>query len=72
LVVFFLLSNYLRYEPVQTRVVHQLQRLGVKPEDPANYSKSYGNSLLDTEQLLAQIKELGISVDLVCSFIYRY
>jgi hypothetical protein len=49
-----------------------LQRLGVKPEDPANYSKSYGNSLLDTEQLLAQIKELGISLDLVCSFIYRY
>ncbi|CAF0941641.1 unnamed protein product [Adineta ricciae] len=52
------------YEPIQTRVIRQFQRLGVTPEDPTNYAKNYGDSLLDTEQLLAQIKELGLNVDL--------
>ncbi|UJR09541.1 hypothetical protein I4U23_013778 [Adineta vaga] len=52
------------YEPIQTCIVRQFQRLGVTPEDPTNYSKNYGDSLLDSDQLLAQIKELGINVDL--------
>jgi len=57
---------YLRYEPVQSRVVRQIERLGVTPADPRSYVSIYGNSLLDTEQLLAQIRELGITEDLVC------
>ncbi|CAF4531499.1 unnamed protein product, partial [Rotaria magnacalcarata] len=32
--------------------------------DPNKYSATYGNALLSTEQLLAQIKELGITDDL--------
>ncbi|CAF3707095.1 unnamed protein product [Rotaria socialis] len=52
------------YEPIQPRVVRQFERLGVRPEDPNKYSATYGNVLLSTEQLLAQIKELGITVDL--------
>lgn len=35
------------------------------PEDPHQYASAYGNSLLETEQLLAQIRELGITEDLV-------
>jgi hypothetical protein len=63
--------NYLRYEPVQTRIVRQVERLGVVSADPHNYFSHYGNSLLETQQLLAQIRELGITEDLVCSFFFR-
>jgi len=64
--LFFFYFNYLRYEPVQTRIVRHFERLGITPADPRNYFSMYGNSLLDTEQLLAQIRELGITEDLVC------
>jgi hypothetical protein len=56
-----------RYEPVQTRIVRQIERLGVQTEDPRRYSQMYPNSLLDTDQLLAQIRNLGIVEDLVSS-----
>ena len=50
---------------MQTRIVRQFERLGVQTEDPHRYSELYPNSLLDTEQLLAQIRDLGIVEDLV-------
>lgn len=56
-----------RYEPVQSRIVRQIERLGVQTEDPQHYLELYPNSLLDTEQLLAQIRNLGIVEDLVRS-----
>jgi hypothetical protein len=60
------LNNW-RYEPVQARVIRHFERLGVTPADPRNYSALYGNSLLDTEKLLTQIRELGITEDIVCN-----
>ena len=36
-----------------------------KPEDPQRYMSTYQNTLLTTEQLLAQIRELGITEDIV-------
>lgn len=59
---------HLRYEPVQRRVLRQIERLGITPEDPQHYTTTYGSSLLETEQLLAQIRELGINEDLVRHF----
>lgn len=53
---------------MQSRIIRQFERLGVTPADPLNYSSIYGNSLLETEQLLTQIRELGITEDLVCTF----
>jgi hypothetical protein len=58
--------KYLRYDKVEARIVRQFERLGIKSEDPENYSVCYGNSLLDTQQLLTQARELGITEDLVC------
>lgn len=34
-------------------------------EDPKNYQAIYQTSLLDTQQLLDQVKQLGIMEDLV-------
>ena len=56
-----------RYEQVETRVVRQFERLAVTMEDPERYSARYAESLLDTEQLLAQARQLGITEDLVRS-----
>ena len=36
-----------------------------KPEDPQRYMSTYQSTLLSTEQLLAQIRELGITDDIV-------
>ncbi len=58
----------LRYEPAKTRIIRKFDRLGITQEDPRNYSAVHGNSLLDPEQLLARIRELGITDDLVCYF----
>ncbi|CAF1160538.1 unnamed protein product [Rotaria sordida] len=52
------------YEPVQTRIIRNVERLGIKPEDPHNYLTTYRDSLLQTEQLLERIKQLGITEDL--------
>ena len=60
------LSTRPRYDPVDARVVRQFERLGVALEDPERYAARYADSLLETEQLLAQAKELGITEDIVC------
>ena len=54
-----------RYEPVQARVVRHVERLGVKMEDPRAYEAMFQTSLLDTEQLLSQVRQLGISDELI-------
>ena len=59
-----------RYEPVQARIIRQFERLGVKTEDPKTYSTFYHNSLLDTEQLLNQLRQLGITEDVVRHFTF--
>ena len=55
----------LRYEKVEARVIRQVERLDVAPEDPETYYARYGSTLLDTNELLAQVKQLGIVEDLV-------
>ncbi|CAF4676258.1 unnamed protein product [Rotaria sp. Silwood1] len=52
------------YDNVQVKVFRQFERLGITPEDPQKYSARYGDSLLDTKDLLAQAKELGITEDI--------
>ncbi|CAF0968330.1 unnamed protein product [Rotaria sordida] len=52
------------YDQIQVKVVRQFERLGISPEDPEKYSARYGNTLLDPKDLLAQVKELGITEDL--------
>ncbi|CAF3222416.1 unnamed protein product [Rotaria sp. Silwood2] len=52
------------YEPIQPRIIRKFERLAITPEDPHKYSATYGDSLLQTEQLLEQIKELGINEDI--------
>ncbi|UJR36575.1 hypothetical protein I4U23_029294 [Adineta vaga] len=54
----------IEYEKVEARVIRQVERLGISSENPENYSARYGNTLLDTDELLAQIKQLGIIEDL--------
>ncbi|CAF1299637.1 unnamed protein product [Adineta ricciae] len=54
----------IEYEKVEARVVRQVERLGVAPEDPETYYARYGSTLLDTTELLAQVKQLGIVEDL--------
>ncbi|CAF3609616.1 unnamed protein product [Rotaria sp. Silwood1] len=58
------------YEPIQPRIIRSFERLGITPEDPHKYSATYGDSLLQTEQLLEQIKELGITEDLASPHVF--
>lgn len=58
-------SSLFRYDVPETRVVRQVQRLGVTPEDPESYRRRYGETLLDSQELLAKVKQLGIDDDLV-------
>ena len=64
--------QYLRYEKVESRVIRQFERLGIQPEDPEQYTARHGNALLNTEDLLAQAKQLGIAEDLVCHLLYLF
>lgn len=65
---FFILTfESSRYDQVETRIIRQFERLGVTMEDPERYSLRYADSLLDTDQLLAQAKQLGITEDIVSS-----
>jgi hypothetical protein len=57
---------------VQTRVIRQVERLPVQVEDPQQYVNIHQHSLLTTEQLWTQIKQLGINGDLVCIYVYTY
>ena len=54
-----------RYEPIQALIVRQVERLGVKMEDPKAYEAMYQTSLLDTRQLLHEIQQLGINEEFV-------
>ena len=54
-----------RYEPVQARVVRHVERLGVKIEDPRAYEAMFQTSLLNTEQLLSQVRQFGIDEELI-------
>ncbi|CAF0975998.1 unnamed protein product [Adineta steineri] len=54
----------IQYERVEPRIIRQFRRLGVTPADPENYTARFGNSLLATSDLLAHVKQLGISEDL--------
>ena len=52
------------------QVVRQFQRLDVTVENPQTYMKRYGNSVLDTNELLAQARQLGITENIVCHSCY--
>ena len=54
-----------RYDQPQANVVRHVERLGTAVEDPESYQNRYGDALLEPEQLLAQVKQLGIDEDLV-------
>jgi hypothetical protein len=62
--------KFLRYDKVEAKVIRQFERYGIKPADPEYYSTLYGDSLLDTNMLLAKARELGITEDLVCYFFH--
>jgi len=65
--------EYLSYDQIEAKIVRQFKRHGITPEDPENYSTRYGNSLLDTKDLLAKVQELGITEDIVvCYEIFFY
>ena len=50
---------------MEAKIVRQFQRHGIASEDPEAYSTRYGDSLLDTKALLAKVRELGITEDIV-------
>ncbi|CAF3320304.1 unnamed protein product [Rotaria socialis] len=52
------------YDPVPVKVVRQVERQGVTPENPQSYLTRFGNSLLDPKDLIAQARELGITEDI--------
>ena len=54
-----------RYDKVEAKVIRQFQNQGISLENPENYSTRYGDSLLDTKDLLEKVKELGITEDIV-------
>lgn len=54
-----------RYDKIEAKVVREFRRHGVTPENPDTYTARYGDSLLDTQDLLFKVKELGITEDLV-------
>ena len=55
----------IEYEPVPVRVNRQFQSLGVTQADPQAYLQRYGNSLLDSQTLIAQARAAGVVEDLV-------
>lgn len=50
---------------MEAKVIRQFERHAVLPGDPENYSALYGHTLLDTNDLLAKARELGVTEDLV-------
>jgi len=59
-----------RYDKIEAKIIREFHRHGVTPENPAAYSARYGDSLLDTKDLLQRVEELGITEDLVKFFFF--
>jgi hypothetical protein len=66
LIFFSIFFASFRYDPVSVKVVRQVERQGVTRENPQSYFTRFGNSLLDSKDLIAQARELGIIEDIVC------
>lgn len=47
------------------KIVHKIQRSKTNIEDPQLYREKHGETLLDTDDLLQRVKDLGIEEDLV-------
>lgn len=62
---FFSFSSPSRYDKPEAHVIRHFERLGTTIEDPESYQRRFGDVLLEPEQLLAQVKQLGIDEDLV-------
>ncbi|CAF0714167.1 unnamed protein product [Adineta steineri] len=52
------------YDPVQTRIVRQFQRLGVTQQDPQAYVAQYGTTLLDSATLTRLARTAGVVEDI--------
>ena len=56
------------YDAIQPNIVRKFERLGATQEDPAAYVGRYGASLLDSEALVRQARQAGITEDIVRFF----
>ena len=54
------------YEPIQANVVRSVQKVGIQPQNPQEYTDRYGHTLLDSATLVAQAQQAGVIDDLVC------
>jgi hypothetical protein len=54
------------YEPIQANIVRSVQKVGIQPRNPEEYTHQYGDTLLDSATLVAQAQHAGVIDDLVC------
>jgi len=54
----------IQYEAPQVRIVRQLQRLGVTPENPVLYVQRYGATLRDSVTLVQEARAAGVVEDI--------